>query len=71
MEAPPPGVSGEGFGASRNRMKKANFSTPLKASSGELASVLVTSLGTAVYWHSGVSSRSVWNNSLLMPISTL
>ena len=71
MESAPPGVSGEGVGGARKRWKKANFSIALIASRGVAPSVLVTSLGTVANWQVGVSSRSVWNSSLVMPISTL
>src|SRR5216684_7313826 len=71
METAPPGVSGEGVGAARKRWKKANFSIALSAGSGVVASTLVTLLGTRVNWHVAVSSRSVWNSSLVIPISTL
>ena len=33
--------------------------------------VSVTSLGTVANWQLGFSSRSGWNSSLVMPISTL
>src|SRR5258708_3718866 len=71
MDVAPPGESGEGCGASRKRMKNANFSIALITSVGVVASVLVTSFGTAANWQAGFSSRSVWNSSLVMPISTL
>src|SRR6266404_1193084 len=71
MEAAPPGVSGEGVGAARKRWKKANLSIALIASSGCAASTVVTLLGTCVNWHDAVSLRSVWNSSLVIPISTL
>ena len=32
---------------------------------------LIASFGTGANWQDGVSSRSVWNISLVMPISTL
>src|SRR2546428_9153903 len=71
MEAAPPGVSGEGFGAARKRWKKANLSIALIACSGVAASTLVTLLGTGVNWHDAVSSRSARYSSLVIPISTL
>ena len=52
-------------------MNAANFSMPFSASSGVWASVLVKSFGVGAYWQAGVSSRSLWNSSLVMPISTL
>ena len=52
-------------------MNMANFSMALIASSGVAPSVLVTSLGVGANWHATVSSRSVWNSSFVMPISTL
>ena len=60
-----------GVGGARNRMKMANFSMALRASAGSSVSVLVKSLGTVANWHDGFSSRSLWNSSLVMPISTL
>src|SRR6185503_15982178 len=71
IEVALPGVFGEGCGASRKRMKFANLSTPPSTSTGVAASKLVTSFGTVANWHWGASSRSVWNSSLVMPISTL
>src|SRR5437867_10775434 len=71
IESAPPGVSREGAGGARKRAKKANFSIALIPSTSVLASVLVTSLGTSENWQLGVSSRSVWNSSLVIPISTL
>src|SRR5216684_7122443 len=71
MEVAPPGVSGEGVGAARKRWKKANFSIALSACSGVVASTLVRLLGPRVNWHDAVSLRSVWNSSLVIPISTL
>ena len=71
IEVAPPGVSGEGRGASRKRMKIENLSIPPSTSTGVAASKLVTSFGTVANWHWGASSRSVWNSSLVMPISTL
>ena len=52
-------------------MKNANFSMALSASGPVVPSELVRLLGTGVNWHWGVSSRSVWNSSLVIPISTL
>ena len=71
IDVAPPGVFGEGCGASRKRMKFANLSIPPSTSTGVAASKLVTSFGTGANWHCGASSRSVWNSSLVMPISTL
>src|SRR5712664_1479193 len=71
MDAAPPGVSGEGVGAARNRMKNENFSMSLNALIGAVAVVSVTLFGTVANWHVEVSSRSVWNSSLVMPCSTL
>src|SRR6266702_2188722 len=71
IDVAPPGVSGEGVGAARKRMKNANFSISLIASRGFKASVWVKSLGVVANWQVGVSSRSVWNSSLVMPCSTL
>ncbi len=45
MEAAPPGVSVEGAGGARKRMKFANCTTSLAAATGVAASVLVVSLG--------------------------
>src|SRR5712664_2706764 len=59
MDGAPPGVSGEGVGAARKRMKNANFSISLIASRGFMASVWVKSLGVVANWQVGVSSRSV------------
>src|SRR5262249_38600413 len=71
IEAAPPGVSVEGTGASRKRMKNENLSIALTPSGTVAASVLVTSFGIVANWQAGFSSRSVWNSSLVMPISTL
>src|SRR5882672_2362560 len=71
IESAPPGVSDEGTGGARKRMKFANRSMAPSTSIGVVASKLVTSLGTVANWQLAVSSRSVWNSSLLMPISTL
>src|SRR5262245_11037969 len=71
IDVAPPGEVVEGVGAARKRMKNANFSIALIASSGAAPSVLVTSFGTVANWQDAVSSRSVWNSSLVMPISTL
>lgn len=53
-------------------MKNANLSIALKASTKVWTgpSILVTSLGVVVNWQLGVSSRSDWNSSLVIPIST-
>src|SRR5438034_7916951 len=71
IDSTPPGASSEGAGGARKRAKKANFSIALIPSTSVLASVWVTSLGTSENWQLGVSSRSVWNSSLVIPISTL
>src|SRR3982074_74177 len=71
IDVVPPGVSEEGVGAARKRWKKANLSIALLASSGVVASALVMLLGTPVNWHDAASLRSVWNSSLVIPISTL
>ena len=52
-------------------MKNANFSTSLTESTPVAPSRALMSLGSSAVWQSGFSSRSDWNNSLLMPISTL
>ncbi len=52
-------------------MKIANFSTSLSASIGVAALMFVTSFGTGANWQLPVSSRSFWNSSFEMPISTL
>src|SRR5258705_9190341 len=44
---------------------------PLVASTGSGASRSATSLATGAAWHEAASSRSDWNSSLEMPISTL
>ena len=52
-------------------MKNANFSMALMVSMPVAPSTTVTSLGSCGNWQAGVSSRSIWNISLVMPISTL
>ena len=71
MEIEPPGVVVDGVGGARKRMKKANFSMALTVAVPPTAAVSVTSLGTRANWQFGSCSRSIWNSSLVMPISTL
>src|SRR5216683_1941431 len=71
IEVAPPGVSGDGVGGARNRWKKANFSIAPSPAGVVVTSVSVTSLGTVAYWQPGSCSRSCWNSSFEMPISTL
>jgi len=71
MDVAPPGVSGEGVGGARKRMKNENFSMSLIASRAAGAVVSVMLFGTVANWQLGVSSRSVWNSSLVTPCSTL
>ena len=71
IDVEPPGVSKDGFGASRKRMKNENLSMPLIVSGPVRALTSVTLFGVAANWQPGFSSRSVWNSSLVMPISTL
>src|SRR5205085_9280383 len=71
IDADPPGMFIDGFGGARKRMKDANRSTALTVCVPTVASVLVTSFGVVTSWQAPVSSRSVWNSSLVMPISTL
>src|SRR5437899_5582140 len=71
IDSTPPGASSEGAGGARKRAKKANFSIALIPSTSVLATLLVVSLGASENWQLGVSSRSVWNSSLVIPISTL
>src|SRR5262249_20685517 len=71
MEVAPPGVSADGVGGARNRWKKANFSIALNPSGVVVTEVSVTLLGTVTNWHFGFCSRSCWNSSLVIPISTL
>src|SRR5262245_42092843 len=71
IEAAPPGVSGDGVGGARNRWKKANFSIAFRPAGVVVTSVSWASLGTATYWHFEYCSRSCWNNSFVIPISTL
>src|SRR5438874_9947881 len=71
MDAAPPGVSGEGVGGARKRMKKPNFSMSLIASRAAGAVVSVMLFGSVANRQLGVSSRSVWNSSLVVPCSTL
>ncbi len=52
-------------------MKNANFSMALSPSGRVVPSVAVTLLGVVTSWQVGASSRSVWNSSLVIPISTL
>src|SRR6266852_2267282 len=52
-------------------MKNANLSMALITSVAVVASVLVTLFGTVANWQFAFSSRSVWNSSFVMPISTL
>src|SRR2546425_10344204 len=67
----PPGVVGDGVGGARKRMKSLNFSMALVASIGFTASRLAASFATGATWQAAVSSRSDWNSSLDIPISTL
>src|SRR5947208_13922987 len=67
IELAPPGTVADGVGGARKRMKKANFSMPLMVSTPVGALVAVTSFGTVVNWQLAVSSRSVWNSSLVIP----
>ena len=79
IEFEPPGVSGSGFGGARKRWKLAKFVTAgvaARAAASRVAaltaaSVFCTSFGTVANWHEGVWSRSLWNSSLVIPISTL
>ena len=59
-------MSGDGVGGARKRWKLAKFSMALI-----WRTLAVTSLGTVANWQFGVSSRSIWNSSLVIPISTL
>src|SRR6266852_4127912 len=71
IELAPPGVSGEGIGGARKRMKIENCSMSLSTWNGVVASMLVTLFGTVANWQLRVSSRSVWKISLVIPCSTL
>src|SRR5215813_4588345 len=61
-----PGPLVDGVGAARNRWKLANLTI-----AGSSVVLAVTSLGLAANWQLPFSSRSCWNASLLIPISTL
>jgi len=52
-------------------MKIENFSIALIVPTVSTESLLVTSFGAIAYWQAPYSLRSVWNSSLVMPISTL
>src|SRR5262249_3461419 len=71
IDAAPPGGSVDGVGGARNRWKNANFSIALSPPGVLVAWVSVTSLGVVANWQLGLRSRSDWNNSFVMPISTL
>ncbi len=71
IEVDPPGLVVDGVGGARKRMKKENFSMALMVAVPPPAVVSVTSFGTFANWQLGVSSRSLWNSSLVIPISTL
>src|SRR4051794_23813596 len=71
IDGAPPGVSADGTGGASVRMKNENFSIELIAPTGVVALVSITLLGWAANWHPALSSRSVWNISFVMPISTL
>src|SRR5215472_10072713 len=71
MEVAPPGVALDGMGGARKRMKAANLSGPLMASTGVAASGFAVSLGTVANWQLYVSSRSWEKSSFEMPCSTL
>src|SRR5947209_19152058 len=71
MDDAPPGVSDDGRGGARKRMKNANFSIPPMALTGSGEAVSLTSFGWVANWHASDSSRSVGKSSLLIPISTL
>src|SRR5437899_9717515 len=71
IEVAPPGMFVEGVGGARNRWKKANFSIALNPAGVVSTAVSVTLLGTVTNWQLGFCSRSCWNSSLVMPISTL
>ena len=61
----------DGTGGARKRMKKLNFSRALSVSAPAPPFPAVTLLGTVANWQLGVSSRSVWKSSFVIPISTL
>src|SRR5580765_430372 len=61
-----PGKLVTGVGAARKRWKLAKLTI-----AGSARTLGVTSLGTVAVWQPGVSSRSCWNASLVIPISTL
>src|SRR5204862_6873511 len=69
MDAAPPGVSGEGVGGARKRMKKPNFSMSLIASRAEGAVVSVVLFGTVANRQPGGSCRSACTRRLVMPSS--
>jgi hypothetical protein len=71
IDAEPPGELVDGVGGARKRMKNANFSMALTVSVGSGPSTFVTSFGCEANWQLAFSSRSTWNSSFEMPISTL
>src|SRR5437762_11758416 len=71
IESAPPGEVVDGVGGARKRWKKANFSTPFSPAGVVVTVVSVKSLGTVANWQAGLVSRSLWNTSFEIPISTL
>jgi hypothetical protein len=74
MDEAPPGVSVDGVGGAARRMKSANFSIdemPCTTVSAVSDRPSVTLLGVSTDWQASVSSISVCDSSLVMPISTV
>src|SRR3569833_782269 len=72
MEVAPPGVVSEGEGGPRKRMYIAKLMMSMfRFSVARGLSLPVTSFGTGSNWQDGLRSRSVGNNTFVMPSSTL